>query len=80
MSASEDGITSSIDWNTFDDKEIGSFEIRSMKRFDAGLNFEAGLEFGKLLVGGSLELGLLKVQENYKAYNSNFSLNVGYKF
>jgi hypothetical protein len=51
-----------------------------IKRFDAGLNFELGLEFGKYIVGGSYELGLVKPVSAYKLYNSNFSLNVGYKF
>jgi len=80
VSGTSGGQTVSIDWNTFDDEQVQGETISGMKRFDAGLNFEAGLEFGKFLVGGSFELGLLKVQESAKAYNSNFSINVGYKF
>lgn len=51
-----------------------------LRRFDTGLNFELGLEFGKYIVGGSYELGLVKPIGEYRLYNSNFSLNVGYKF
>ncbi len=79
-SGTSGGQTVSIDWNTFDDEQVEGETFPGMKRFDAGLNFEAGLEFGKFLVGGSFELGLLKVQESAKVYNSNFSINVGYKF
>jgi len=51
-----------------------------IRRFDAGLNFEAGFEFGKYIVGASYELGLVKPVSGYKLYNSIFSLNFGYKF
>ncbi|NLI36099.1 MAG: PorT family protein [Bacteroidales bacterium] len=69
--ATENEITVSVD--TFGGEG-------GLRRFDAGLNFELGLEFGKYIVGGSYELGLVKPVGSYKLYNSNFSLNVGYKF
>lgn len=60
--------------------DVDTFGDNRLKRFDAGLNFELGFEFGKFLVGGSYELGLVKPYSDSKCYNSNFSINVGYKF
>lgn len=61
-------------------REEDTFGDNGVKHFDAGLNFEAGLEFGQFLVGGSYQLGLTKLHENVNSYNSNFCINVGYKF
>lgn len=60
--------------------DTDTFGDNGIRRFDCGLNFELGLEFGQFLVGGSYELGLNKLTSDVKCYNSNFSINVGYKF
>lgn len=57
-----------------------TFSSDMLKRFDGGLNFEVGAEFGKILVGAGYELGLTKLHSGSKIYNTNFSVNVGYRF
>lgn len=50
------------------------------KRFDFGLGFGAGVEFGKIGVGLGYDFGLTKIYNNVNNKNMNAYLTVGYKF
>lgn len=62
--------------NSFGDK--GAF-----KRFDFGLGFGVGAEFGKINAGVGCDFGLLNIADTSgggKIRNMNVSISVGYKF
>lgn len=64
--------------------ESGSVTVKSdtfdsLKDWDMGLNFEAGLEFNQFLVGIYTELGLLNVSKGGPK-NYTVGLNFGYRF
>ncbi|WP_373720623.1 porin family protein [Bacteroides heparinolyticus] len=51
-----------------------------LNRFDAGINIEAGLEFGAILVGINTQLGVCRLGESGSPRNANIGVTVGYKF
>lgn len=57
--------------------EIDTFD--ALKDWDMGLNFEAGLEFNKCLVGIYSEIGLVNTLSGGPK-NYTIGLNLGYKF
>jgi opacity protein-like surface antigen len=70
-----------LSFNTFGKTEIEGYEMKGLKRFDAGLAAGVAIEFNKFFVGLNGEFGLMNVgtsSENGK--NMNFYLGVGYKF
>lgn len=76
-------------WGENDDANA---ERSMMKRFDLGLQYGVGLEFGHYLVNLTGQYGFLKTQDAYKydiktdneeklsPKNMNFAITVGYKF
>lgn len=50
------------------------------RRFDAGADFEIGVEFNDMILSCGYELGLAKLNKDKKCYNSNININVGFKF
>lgn len=60
------------------DKEFGDL---GLKRFDSGLSFTIGLEFGKFQVGAFYQLGLVNLNQNnvIKTKNRVFGLSLGYR-
>jgi hypothetical protein len=66
-----------IDGNRYD-KE---FEDLGLKRFDSGLSFTIGLEFGKFQVGAFYQLGLVNLNQNNVVHAKNrvFGLSLGYR-
>lgn len=66
-----------IDGNRYD-KE---FEDLDLKRFDGGLSFTAGLEFGKFQAGAFYQLGLVNLNQHNVLQRKNrvFGLSLGYR-
>jgi len=60
------------------------FSNDGFKRFDCGLGFGAGVEFGKIGVSAAYYLGLININahdtDNSTAKNGSFALTVSYKF
>lgn len=54
--------------------------VHPAKRFDAGLGFGAGVEFGKLFVDLNIDAGMMKFMENLDATNMCAFLSLGMKF
>lgn len=77
-----------IEWGDDDDNSKKAM----MKRFDLGLQYGVGLEFGHYLVNLSGQYGFVKTQDAYKydektdkydkisPKNMSFAITVGYKF
>jgi len=75
---------------TFKDKEDGTSDsedlfgdgIDQMKRFDFGMGLGIGLELEKLKFSIGYDHGLANISNDseYKVYNRNFFLTVGYRF
>lgn len=67
-------------------KSEGNDEKTGLKRFDAGLQFGAGVSKGNYYLGLNYELGLsnLCIEDNWgkdaKAKNRNFNISLGYNF
>lgn len=67
-------------------KSEGNDEKTDLKRFDAGLQFGAGVSKGNYYLGLNYELGLsnLCIEDNWgkdaKAKNRNFNISLGYNF
>jgi len=60
-----------------------SFGDDGFKRFDFGLGFGVGAEFGKINAGVGCDFGLVNIADtdgNGKVRNMNVSISVGYKF
>ena len=66
-----------IDGNRYD-KE---FEDLGLKRFDGGLSFTTGLEYGKFQAGAYYQLGLVNLNDYDVLYRKNrvFGLSLGYR-
>lgn len=65
-----------------DDEKYDSFDDGRLKRFDFGLGFGVGAEFGKIGVNLGYELGLTNISDapSGDLKNRNAFLTVGYKF
>lgn len=61
------------------DVKFGSKE-GEFERFGYGVNFGAGVELNKFVVGIGYDLGLNKVSRNIKTYSNAFKVSVGFKF
>lgn len=77
ISASAAGYSDNTKVNTFGNDKKGDLNL---KRFDAGINIEAGLEFGSFLAGINTQLGFCKLMEGNSPKNANIGIFVGYKF
>lgn len=64
------------------EKKVDTFgkDGSNLNRFDAGINIEAGLEFGAILVGINTQLGVCRLGESGSPRNANIGVTVGYKF
>ncbi|MFK8263639.1 porin family protein [Capnocytophaga canimorsus] len=62
-----------------EDVKFGNKEDE-IERFGYGVNFGAGVDFNKFVVGVGYDLGLNKLAENNKTYTNAFKVNVGFKF
>ncbi|AEK23912.1 porin family protein [Capnocytophaga canimorsus] len=62
-----------------EDVKFGNKEDE-IERFGYGVNFGAGVEFNKFVVGVGYDLGLNKLAENNKTYTNAFKVSVGFKF
>ncbi|GIM55997.1 hypothetical protein CAPN006_03910 [Capnocytophaga canimorsus] len=62
-----------------EDVKFGNKE-GEIERFGYGVNFGAGVEFNKFVVGVGYDLGLSKLHKDIKAYNNAFKVSVGFKF
>lgn len=77
------GGKADIEWGMgYSNNDAGDFFDTGANRnsFDAGVVAGAGVTFYHIYIGVQYERGLVNITKEYNAYNSNFSMSVGYNF